>query len=87
MIHRMTCIAGHAAGSGAYYCGWAITGRGAVAHLVAAADFPLVGSRHRSWCGKMITVIGLTLDSRSLPRSCARCNRRLRAMALTQRLG
>ncbi|MGH3773212.1 MAG: hypothetical protein ACRDRW_17755 [Pseudonocardiaceae bacterium] len=87
MINRMTCIAGRVADSVPYYCGWAVTGGGALAHLVAAADFPLVGSQHRSWCGQTITVLGLTLNPRSLPRSCARCNRRLRAMALTQRLG
>jgi hypothetical protein len=86
-MNRMTCTTGRVAGSGAYYCGWAITGRTTVSHLVASADFPLAGSRHRSWCGQTITVIGLTLDARGLPRSCARCNRRLRMMALTQRPG
>ncbi|MGH3698597.1 MAG: hypothetical protein ACRDRU_19490 [Pseudonocardiaceae bacterium] len=58
---RMPCSTGSA---GAYYCGWAITGRTTVPHLVASAEFPLAGSRHRSWCGQMITVIALTLDAR-----------------------
>lgn len=79
MIDRMTCTAAGAGGFGVYYCGWAITGRTTVAHLVASPEFPRLGSRHRSWCGQTITVIGLTLD----PRSCPRCNRRLRMMALT----
>ncbi|MGH3851890.1 MAG: hypothetical protein ACRDR6_00005 [Pseudonocardiaceae bacterium] len=87
MRTRLTCTAGSIAGSGVYYCGWAITGRAAVSHLVASAEFPVVGSRHRSWCGRTITVIGLTLDPRSVARSCARCNRRLRALACTPRLG
>ncbi|MGH3829886.1 MAG: hypothetical protein ACRDRS_05445 [Pseudonocardiaceae bacterium] len=84
MRNHMTCVAGSVTGPGAYYCGWALTGRTTVSHLVASAEFPVVGSRHRSWCGRTVTVIGLTLDPRSLARSCARCNRHLRALARTQ---
>jgi hypothetical protein len=32
----------------------------------------------------MVTVIGLTLNARDLPRSCADCNQQLRVMATTQ---
>jgi hypothetical protein len=80
MIH-MTCCTGSAEGSRAYYCGWAITGLGTVSHLVSAPSFPAVGSRHRSWCGQMITVIGLALSPRGLAVSCRECNRYLRVLA------
>lgn len=85
-MSRMPCIAGSADGSGAYYCGWAITGRTTVSHLVASPDFPIAGSQHRSWCGQTITVIALTLNARDLPGSCAECNQQLRMMAMTQRV-
>jgi hypothetical protein len=61
-MNHMTCIAGGADGSRAYYCGWAITGRTTVSHLVSAPSFPIVGSQHRSWCGQTIT----RLDRRKL---------------------
>jgi hypothetical protein len=80
---RMPCSTGSA---GVYYCGWAITGRTTVSHLVASAEFPLAGSRHRSWCGQTIIVIALTLDVRSAPGSCAECNQQLRMMAVAQRV-
>lgn len=83
---RTTCITSNADGSPAYYCGWAITGRSTISHLVASAEFPLAGSRHRAWCGQMITVIGLTLNARGVPGSCAQCNQQLRMMAVTQRV-
>lgn len=82
----MPCSAGSADGLRAYYCGWAITGRTTVSHLVASAEFPLAGSQHRAWCGQTITVIALTLNPRGLPRSCAECNQQLRMMAVTQRV-
>jgi hypothetical protein len=82
----MSRITGSAGGSSAYYCGWVITGRATVSHLIASADFPIAGSQHRSWCGQTIKVIGLTLNARELPRSCAECNQHLRMMALTQRV-
>lgn len=84
-MSRTTRITGSAGGSGAYYCGWVITGRTTVSHLIASADFPIAGSQHRAWCGQTITVIGLTLNARDLPRSCAECNQQLRMMATTQR--
>ena len=84
-MSRMPCITGSADSSGAYYCGWAITSRTTVSHLIASAHFPIAGSQHRTWCGQTITVIGLTLNARGLPRSCAECNQRLRMMATTQR--
>ncbi len=62
-----------AAGSDTYYCGWAITGRTMISHLVSAPRFPIAGSRHRSWCGQTITVIALTLNVRRLPGSCPDC--------------
>jgi hypothetical protein len=34
---------------------------------------------------RTITVIGLTLNVRDLPRSCAECDQQLRVMATTQR--
>jgi hypothetical protein len=34
-MSRTTRIAGSAGGSSAYYCGWVITGRTTVSHLVA----------------------------------------------------
>lgn len=68
-------------GSGTYYCGWAITGRTTVGHLVSAARFPLAGYRYRAWCGEMITVVALTLNVRLLPDSCPDCNRYLRALS------
>lgn len=70
--------------SGAYYCGWVITGHTTVSHLIASADFPIAGSQHRSWCGQTITVIGLTLNAREPPQSCAECNQQLRMMAMTR---
>ncbi|MGH3671286.1 MAG: hypothetical protein ACRDSH_11720 [Pseudonocardiaceae bacterium] len=72
---------------GAYYCGWAITGRVTASHLVASDDFPTAGSQHRAWCGQTVTVIGLTLDARGLPDSCADCNRLLRRLARASRVG
>ncbi len=80
----MSRIAGSAEGPGAYYCGWAITGRTTVSHLVASATFPIAGRQYRSWCGQTITVIGLTLDARSLPSSCPECNQQLRLLARAQ---
>lgn len=80
-MDHMTCIAGGADGSRAYYCGWAITGRSTVSHLVSAPSFPIVGSQHRSWCGQTITVIGLTLGPCSLSGNCRECNRYLRVLA------
>lgn len=68
----------------AYYCGWAITGRDTVSHVVSSANFPLAGSRHRSWCGEMITVVALTLNARRPSRSCADCNELLRMLARYQ---
>ncbi len=47
---------------------------------------PIAGSRHRSWRGRTIIVIGLTLNARDLPRSCTECNQHLRMMALAQRV-
>lgn len=67
--------------SGAYYCGWAITGPATIGHLVSAARFPIAGTRHRAWCGQTITVLALTLNVRVLPGSCPDCNRYLRALA------
>lgn len=66
-----------------YYCGWAITDRATVSHLIASRDFPTAGSPRRAWCGEMVTVIGLILNAR-LPRlHCAECNQRLRRIAAT----
>ena len=67
-----------------YFCGWAITGRNTVAHLVASARFPLAGYQYRAWCGQIITVIALTLNARDLPQSCAVCNGHLRLLACIQ---
>lgn len=77
----MSRITSGAEDSLAYYCGWAITGQDAISHMVSAARFPLAGSQHRAWCGQLITVIGLTLNSRHAPRSCPDCNRYLRALS------
>ncbi|MGQ0717011.1 MAG: hypothetical protein ACT4NP_06775 [Pseudonocardiales bacterium] len=85
-MRRTTYITGSADGSPAYYCGWAITGCSTISHLVASAEFPLAGSRHRAWCGQTITVIGLTLNARGVPGSCAECNQKLRMMAVTRRV-
>lgn len=65
----------------AYYCGWTIAGRDALAHIVASREFPTAGSSRRAWCGERVVVIGLTLDARRLPLHCAECNQRLKQMA------
>ncbi len=57
-----------------HYCGWAITGRTTVAHLIASPDFPTAGSQRRAWCGQTITVIGLTLDARHPQMHCRECD-------------
>ncbi len=75
--------AGKAEEPGTYFCGWAITGRTTIAHLVASARFPLAGYQYRAWCGEIVTVIALTLNARELPQSCAACNEHLRLLAGT----
>lgn len=60
-----------------YYCGWALTYRNSLSHLVASRDFPVAGSLRRAWCGEMVIVVGLTLDARRGQPHCAECNRRL----------
>lgn len=85
-MRRTTGITASAGGSLPYFCGWAITGRSTVAHLVASAGFPLAGSRHRAWRGQMITVVARTLNARGVPGNCAECNQHLRMMAITQRI-
>ncbi|MGH3966299.1 MAG: hypothetical protein ACRDRY_24150 [Pseudonocardiaceae bacterium] len=85
-MSRTTRVAGSANSSPAYYCGWAITGRSTVSHLVASAEFPIAGSQHRAWCGQTITVIALTLNARGWRGSCAECNQQLRMAGITQRV-
>ena len=64
-----------------YYCGWAITYRDSLSHLIVSRDFPTAGSLSRAWCGETVIVVGLTLDARRLRLHCPECNGRLQQIA------